>query len=71
MQRIYLIYSKNSPKKVGLLDESIFELQQSWKGPEHLQQANYVFQSQPKGLRFLRVVSAKESLKEMGLKRNS
>ena len=59
---------KELTSEVGLLDESIFELQWSWKGPEHLQQANYVFQSQPKGLRFLRVVSAKESLKEMGLK---
>ena len=50
------------------MDDSIFEIQWSWKGPEHLQQANYVFQSQPKGLRFLRAVSAKESPKEMGLK---
>ena len=59
---------KELTQEVGLLDESIFKLQWSWKGPEHLQQANYVFQSQPKGLRFLRVVSTKESLKEMGLK---
>ena len=59
---------KELAQEVGLLDESIFELQWSWKGPEHLQQANYVFQSQPKGLRFLRVVSTKESPKEMGLK---
>ena len=54
--------------EASLLGESIFEIQQSWKGPEHLQQANYVFQSQPKGLKFLRVVSAKESPKEMDLK---
>ena len=59
---------KELAQEAGLLDESIFELQWSLKGPEHLQQANYVFQSQPKGLRFLRVVSAKESPKEMGLK---
>ena len=52
----------------GLLGESIFEIQWSWKGPDHLKQANYVFHSQPKGLRFLRVVSTKESPKEMGLK---
>ena len=55
-------------QETGLLGESIFEIQQSWKGPDHLKQANYVFHSQPKGLRFLRVVSAKESPKEMGLK---
>ena len=59
---------KELAQEAGLLDDSIFEIQQSWKGPEHLQQANYIFQSQPKGLRFLRVVSAKESPKEMGLK---
>ena len=59
---------KELVQKAGLLDESIFEIQWSWKGPEHLQQANYIFQSQSKGLRFLRVVSAKESPKEMGLK---
>ena len=59
---------KELAQEAGLLDNSIFEIQRSWKGPEHLQQANYVFQSQPKGLRFLRVVSAKESPKEMGLK---
>ena len=55
-------------QEAGLLGESILKIQWSWKGPEHLQQANYIFQSQPKGLRFLRAVSAKESPKEMGLK---
>ena len=59
---------KELAQMAGLLVESIFELQRSWKGLEHLQQANYIFQSQPKGIRFLRVVSAKESPKEMGLK---
>ena len=59
---------KELAQEAGLLGESIFKIQCSWKGPEHLQQANYVFQSQPKGLKFLRVVSAKESPKEMGLK---
>ena len=58
---------KELAQEAGLLDDSIFEIQWSWKGPEYLQQAN-VFQSQPKGLRFLRAVSAKESPKEMGLK---
>ena len=59
---------KELAQEAGLLGESIFKIQQSWKGPEHLQQANYVFQSQPKGLKFLRTVSTKESPKEMGLK---
>ena len=59
---------KELAQEAGLLGESIFEIQWSWKGLEHLQQANYIFQSQPKGLRFLRAVSAKESPKEMGLK---
>ena len=59
---------KELTQEAGLLGESIFKIQQSWKGLEHLQQANYVFQSQPKGLKFLRAVSAKESPKEMGLK---
>ena len=59
---------KELAQEAGLLGESIFKMQWSWKGPEHLKHANYVFQSQPKGLRFLRAVSAKESPKEMGLK---
>ena len=44
---------KELAQEAGLLDDSI---------------SNYIFQSQPKGLRFLRAVSAKESPKEMGLK---
>ena len=59
---------KGLTQEAGLLGESIFELQWSWEGLEHLKQANYIFQSQPKGLRFLRAVSAKESPKVMGLK---
>ena len=55
-------------QETGLLGESIFEIQWSWKGPDHLKQANCVFHFQPKGLRFLRAVSTKESPKEMGLK---
>ena len=51
-----------------LLGESIHEIQLSWSRPEHLKHANYVLQSLPKGLKFLRVVSAKESPKVMGLK---
>ena len=53
----------------GLLGESIHELQWSWNGLEDLKHGNYILQSLPKGLKFLRVVSAKESPKIMGLKR--
>ena len=52
----------------GLLGESIHELQQSWDGPEELKHSNYVLWSLPKGLKYLRVVSTKESPKVMGLK---
>ena len=52
----------------GLLGESIHKIQQSWDGPEHLKHANYALRSLPKGLKFLRAVSAKESPKVMGLK---
>ena len=43
---------KELTQEAGLLGGSIFEIQWSWKGPEHLQWANYIFQSQPKGLKF-------------------
>ena len=59
---------KGLAQEAGLLGESIFEIKQSWKGLEHLRQATYIFQTQPKGLKFLRAVSTKESPKEMGLK---
>ena len=59
---------KELTQEASLLGESIFKIQRSWKGLEHLKHANYIFQSQPKGLKFLRAVSAKESPKEMGLK---
>ena len=52
----------------GLLGESIHEIQLAWNGLEDLKHTNYVLQSLPKGLKFLRVVSAKESPKIMGLK---
>ena len=52
----------------GLLGESIHEIQLSWNGPEELKHTNYVLWSLPKGLKFLRAVSAKESPKVMGLK---
>ena len=36
---------KELTQEAGLLGKSIFEIQWSWKGQEHLQQANYIFQS--------------------------
>ena len=51
----------------GLLGESIHEIQVSWSGPLHLRHANFVLWSLPKGLKFLRVVSTKESPKVMSL----
>ena len=59
---------KELAQGTGLLGESIHKLQQSWDGPEDLKHGNYILQSLPKGLKFLRVVSAKESPKVMGLK---
>ena len=52
----------------GLLGESIHEIKWSWDGLEELKHTNYVLQSLPKGLKFLRAVSTKESPKVMGLK---
>ena len=55
-------------QSAGLLGECIFKMQDWWKRPDHLKYANYVLLDLPKGLKFLRVVSAKESPKIMGLK---
>ena len=52
----------------GLQGKFIHEIQVSWNGPEELKHTNYILRSLPKGLKFLRVVSAKESPKIMGLK---
>ena len=52
----------------GLLRESIHEIKWLWDGPEELKHANYVLWSLPKGLKFLRAASTKESPKVMGLK---
>ena len=52
----------------ALLGASIHKIKWLWDGLEELKHANYVLQSLPKGLKFLRVVSAKESPKVMGLK---
>ena len=52
----------------GLLGKFIHEIQVSWNGLEEMKHTNYILRSLPKGLKFLRVVSAKESPKIMGLK---
>ena len=52
----------------GLLGKFIHKIQVPWNGPEELKHANYILRSLPKGLKFLRAVSAKESPKIMGLK---
>ena len=52
----------------GLVGEFIHEIQVSWNGLEELKHASYILRSLPKGLKFLRVVSAKKSPKIMGLK---
>ena len=36
-----------------LLCLAIFEIQEVWKGPGELQQANYALRSLPEGLKFL------------------
>ena len=55
-------------QSAGLLGEFIHKIQVSWNGPEELKHANYILRSLPKGLKFLRAVSTKESPKIMGLK---
>ena len=50
----------------GLLGKFIHELQWSRDALEELKHGNYVLQSLPKGLKFLRVVSTQESPKVMG-----
>ena len=65
---ISLTFSGNLPKVLACWAEFIHEIQVSWNGLEELKHANYILRSLPKGLKFLRVVSAKESPKIMGLK---
>ena len=36
-----------------LLGLAIYKIQEVWKGPDELQQANYALRSLPKGLKFL------------------
>ena len=50
-----------------LLGSSIYEIKETWVGPDKLQQANYALRTLPKGLKFLRAVPPSESQKVMGL----
>ena len=60
---ISLTFSGNLPKALACWARLIHEIQVSWNGPEELKHANYILRSLPKGLKFLRMVSAKESPK--------
>ena len=42
-------------KSAKLLGSSIYKIQEVWKGPDKLQQANYALKSLPKGLKFLQI----------------
>ena len=50
-----------------LLGLAIYKIQEVWKGPDELQQANYALRSLPKGLKFLWAVPPLESPKVVGL----
>ena len=54
-------------KSAKVLGLDIYEIQEVWKGPDELQQANYALRSLLKGLKFLQVVPPSESPKFMGL----
>ena len=58
---------RHMAKSAMLLGSSIYEIQEVWKGPDKLQQANYALRSLLKGLKFLHVVPPSESQKVMGL----
>ena len=58
---------KKLAMSAGLLGTNIYEIEASWTGLEELKQANYISQSLPKGLKFLRVVPTSESPKVTGL----
>ena len=58
---------RHMAKSTKLLGLAIYEIQEVWKGPDELQQANYALRSLPKGLKFLLVVPPSDSPKVMGL----
>ena len=51
----------------GLLGSTIYEIKESWRGWDELQQANYALRTLLKGLKFFRVVSPSKPSKVMGL----
>ena len=52
-------------KSTKLLGLAIYKIQEVWKGPDELQQANYALRALPKGIKFLQVVPPSESPKVM------
>ena len=58
---------RSMAKSAKLLGLAIYKIQEVWKGPDELQQANYTFRCLPKGLKFLQVVPLSKSLKVIGL----
>ena len=58
---------RHMAETTGLLGLGIYEIQEVWKGPDKLQQADYALRSLPKGLKFLQAVHPLESPKVMGL----
>ena len=54
-------------KSARLPGSAIYKIQEVWKGPDELQQANYALRSLLKGLKFLQVVPPSEPPKVMGL----
>ena len=58
---------RHMAESVKLLGLAIYEIQEVWKGPDELQQANYALRSLTKGLKFFWAVPPSESPKVMGL----
>ena len=50
----------------NLLGSSIYEIRETWAGPDDLTQANYALRTLSKGLKFLQAVPPSESQKVMG-----
>ena len=44
---------RHMDQSAKLLGSAIYKIQEVWKGPDELQQANYTLRSLPKGLKFL------------------
>ena len=44
---------RHMAESTKLLGSAIYKIQEVWKGPDELQQANYTLRSLPKGLNFL------------------